>query len=334
MEPKFSIIVPIYKVGQYLEECLQSLIVQETVNYEIILVDDGSPDNCPAICDEFASKNNITRVIHKKNGGLVSARKAGALLAKGEYICCVDGDDFISSEYLKTITEIVDNYNPDVICFDYYKYSSETSIKANSYANLVSGLYDKNMISKAIFPSLIADVNGGYFLPTVWSKVYKRQLYFTNQMSVDDKITMGEDGACTIPIMYQANTIYLCDEPLYYYRLNNESMTKGHKRYDWENQLLIAKQLYNAIDCKKFDFQDQMYRRIARGFFNTAKSQFNQKSKYKVVKRDIIEHMKAPLFEGAINNCHFNSSMKTRLIEICLKKRFVFLMYLLNLFSI
>ena len=333
MNPKFSIIVPIYNVGKYLKQCLESLVNQEETNYEIILVDDGSPDDCPAICDEYASQYSFIQVIHKKNGGLVSARKAGALLSKGKYICCVDGDDFISNNYIGILSELVDTYNPDVICFDYYKYSSEMCTKANSNKNIDPGLYDKQMISKTVFPKLIADVNGTYFLPTVWSKVCKRQLYLPNQMSVDDEITMGEDGACTIPIMYQADTVYFCSQPLYYYRLNNESMTKGRKRYDWKNQLLIANRLYSIIDSSEFDFQDQINRRIARGFFNTAKSQFNQKTGYRTVKKDIITHINEPVFEKAINNCHFNSGFKMKLIEFCLKKRCVFLIYLLNLIS-
>lgn len=333
MDLKFSIIVPIYKVEQYLQQCIQSLIDLEGNNYEIILVDDGSPDGCPDICDEFASKYSIIRVLHKENGGLVSARKAGALLAKGEYICCVDGDDFVGNDYLKTLTKIVGMYNPDVVCFDYYKYSSNACVEANSYVKLKTGLYNKAMIREYIFPSLIADANGNYFLPTVWSKVCRRELYLSNQINVDDRITMGEDGACTIPIIYQANTLFLCNEPLYYYRLNNNSMTKGKKRYDWENQLLIANHLYNLVDCDQYDFQNQMHRRIARGFFNTAKSQFNQNVSYITAKKDIIEHMDEPVFGNAIKNCHFRSGLKMKLVEFCLKKRSVFLIYLLNLTS-
>ena len=217
--------------------------------------------------------------------------------------------------------------------FDYYKYSTDTCTKADSYARLQTGLYKKEMIREHIFPRLIADGNGSYFLPTVWSKICRRELYLSNQINVNDRITMGEDGACTIPMIYQANTLFICSEALYYYRLNNESMTKGRKRYDWENQRLIANLLYNAVDCSQYDFQDQMCRRIARGFFNTAKSQFNQKTGYRTVKKDIIIHINEPVFEKAISNCHFNSGLKMKLIEFCLKKRCVFLIYLLNLIS-
>ena len=101
MERRYSIIVPIYKIEQYITQCIESIIHQTYKNIEIILVDDGSYDNCPVICDEYALKDDRIKVIHKENGGLVSARKAGALEATGDYICCVDGDDYIAENYIE-----------------------------------------------------------------------------------------------------------------------------------------------------------------------------------------------------------------------------------------
>lgn len=90
-----SIIVPIYKVQEYLNECIESIVNQTYKNIELILVDDGSPDKCPQMCDEWAGKDNRIRVIHKENGGLSSARNAGLDIIKGEYVAFVDSDDFI-----------------------------------------------------------------------------------------------------------------------------------------------------------------------------------------------------------------------------------------------
>ena len=101
MKRRYSIIVPIYKIEQYITQCIESIIHQTYKNIEIILVDDGSDDNCPVICDEYALKDDRIKVIHKENGGLVSARKAGALEATGDYICCVDGDDYIAENYIE-----------------------------------------------------------------------------------------------------------------------------------------------------------------------------------------------------------------------------------------
>ena len=117
MKPRFSIIIPIYKVEDFLHKCVDSLLCQDYSNMEIILVDDGSPDSCPQICDDYAKQDNRIKVIHKANGGLVSARQAGCEVAEGDYIIAVDGDDWVADNYFETLDKIVDVYCPDIICF-------------------------------------------------------------------------------------------------------------------------------------------------------------------------------------------------------------------------
>ncbi|MBQ6728034.1 MAG: glycosyltransferase [Clostridia bacterium] len=333
MDPKFSFVVPIYKVDRFLKECIDSLIAQKNNAFEIILVNDGSPDNCPDICNQYASKWSNIKVIHKKNGGLVSARKDGAKISRGEYVCCVDGDDMVSDDYLEILTQIIDMYNPDVVCFDYIRHTPNGNTFVNSYGNLNEGLYGKERIEREIFPWLIMDSCGNYFLPTVWSKVFKRELYLKHQMMVNEKITMGEDGACTIPIMIQAESIYVSRSQLYYYRNNDDSMTNGRKIYSWENQELIDELLYKATEDSRYDFSEQLSRRITRGFFNTAKSQFNSDGNYSTIRKDILDHISFPIFESAINNCHFSKGLKVKIMETCLKKRLVLPIYIMNKLS-
>ena len=112
-----SIIVPIYNVEQYLSRCVDSLTHQTYPNIEIILIDDGSPDKCGAICDEYARRDKRVRVIHKSNGGLSDARNKGLDIAKGEYVMFVDSDDWIESETCKAVADCINNYNVDVVSF-------------------------------------------------------------------------------------------------------------------------------------------------------------------------------------------------------------------------
>ena len=109
-----SVIVPVYKVEQYLDKCVESIVNQTYRNLEIILVDDGSPDNCPAMCDGWAKRDYRIKVIHKANGGLSDARNAGIEVAQGEYICFVDSDDYLESNYLKELIETKKKY-PDFV---------------------------------------------------------------------------------------------------------------------------------------------------------------------------------------------------------------------------
>lgn len=110
MEPLISIIIPIYNVEKYLRRCVDSILCQSYHNLEIWLVDDGSPDGCPAICDEYAGKDKRVKVIHKKNGGLSDARNVAIDVATGEYICFVDSDDYVASTYVETLYALIDKY--------------------------------------------------------------------------------------------------------------------------------------------------------------------------------------------------------------------------------
>lgn len=110
-----SVIVPVYKVEKYLDKCVQSIIQQTYQNFELILVDDGSPDNCPKMCDEYARKyNDKIKVLHKKNGGLSDARNAGTMIAKGEYVTYIDSDDYVAENYLEKLYNIMKDNNADI----------------------------------------------------------------------------------------------------------------------------------------------------------------------------------------------------------------------------
>ena len=114
-----SVIVPVYKVEKYLRRCLDSLAAQTLDDIEIIIVDDGSPDGCPAICDEYAAKDARMKVVHKENGGLLSARKAGFAASKGDYIGFVDGDDWVEPDTFLNMYKAVCENSPDMVLSDF-----------------------------------------------------------------------------------------------------------------------------------------------------------------------------------------------------------------------
>lgn len=115
MNTKISIIVPIYNVEKYLLRCIESVLSQDYTDFELILVDDGSPDRCPQICDEYAKRDSRIKVIHKKNGGLVSARQAGFLLAKGKYILHLDSDDWLMPHAITTLYNYAEQGDYDIV---------------------------------------------------------------------------------------------------------------------------------------------------------------------------------------------------------------------------
>lgn len=329
--PRFSVIVPIYGVELYINQCVDSLISQSYSDVEIILVDDGSRDNCPRICDDYARQDVRIRVIHKPNGGLVSARQAGCEIACGEYILNVDGDDWVTPDYFRELDHVVEKYYPDYICFGAYKVREDD--KTEVFCNAPSGFYSENEIIEKIFPMLVEDHDGRYFSPSIWSKAIKREIYYKAQMSLNPKIKIGEDHACTKPALYQAKNMYVLDKCLYNYRINPLSMTKERKAFDWHGPELIGRHFEKEIGDRCKDVQAQINRNVVHNLFNVCVSQFNRKDKYSVIKKEILEKLSMPYYHDAIRNCHYGNGSKGKIAHMVLKYRCVALMHLYNMYN-
>lgn len=235
-QPLFSIIVPIYKVEKYLSQCIDSILAQTFEDFELILIDDGSPDNCPAICDAYAGKDGRIRVIHQENGGIVRAREAGILAASGKYICWVDGDDFIAKELLEHLHHILQTQNePDIICFDYCRYyeDSDPHLKPSNDNDPVPGLYDKKRLEREIYPYMLRDSRKKFaayrIYASLWSKCFKREI-IADHYCKDPRITIGDDEAFVYECLFFADTVFCSSEVLYYYRQRSVSIIHGYKK--------------------------------------------------------------------------------------------------------
>ena len=146
---KISVIVPVYRAEQYIVRCVDSILTQKFHDIELILVDDGSPDHCPEICDKYAQKDNRVKVIHQKNGGVAAARNAGLILAQGEYITFVDSDDFIEPDMYQSMIQVADQYDCDVVMCDCIKeFGNRNEIYTH---NIRSGYYNRNQLESEVF---------------------------------------------------------------------------------------------------------------------------------------------------------------------------------------
>lgn len=233
---KISVIVPVYNVEEYIEACLDSIVGQTYRNLEIILVDDGSTDCSGRICDEYAEKDDRIIVIHKENGGLVSARKAGVRLATGEYSSYVDSDDWIDKNAYEKLIKPLSLYHPDILAFGFVKEYSEFKVEKKEI--LSKGLYSKGDFFHEVEMHIM---NNPFFCKaveiSVWSKLFKTHLLKTHQLKVDDRICMGEDLAVVFPSIFDVNSIYIENEVLYHYRVNKKSVC-WNKREDEYNRYL------------------------------------------------------------------------------------------------
>ena len=221
MKTLISIIVPVFNVEQYLEKCIKSILNQTIKELEIILVDDGSTDSSPKICDFFCGQDSRVHVIHKKNGGLVSARKAGIAAATGEYVGYVDGDDWIEPGLYEQMLDYAIRYQADVVETEHFIDAGTASTRVKS--KLGYGRYDAG----DLIPIMLCDkdFNECRIPPFLWSKLFKRCLLEKHQMQVNEDLFCGEDIAVTYPYILEAESVYIADYAGYHYVQRSDSMT-------------------------------------------------------------------------------------------------------------
>lgn len=258
--PAVSIIVPVYKVEPYLQRCVDSLRNQTLQDIEIILVDDGSPDNCPQICDAFAEIDSRIRVIHKQNGGLSSARNAGLRVAQGQYIGFVDSDDMADPDMYRSMLEIAVREQVDFVMSDYLRIpeSGEPYLKTLSIRD---GRYSKEDIRKDIFPQLIMGENVDYGpLLSVWHCLYRADFLRNNGITFDDEVRWSEDNLFSSIVGYCANSFYyMKGHGLYHYYQNPGTITTSYRRSAWEVYCTMNRRLHKVFDpVGDFDFSRQL----------------------------------------------------------------------------
>ena len=264
--PKISIVVPIYKVERYLNECVDSIINQTLKDIEIILVDDGSPDKCPQICDEYAAKDSRIKVIHKENGGYGTACNRGIAEATGDYIGLVESDDWIEpTMYEKLYNQIV-KFDADVCVGSFYEYKSK-SIFPNgthdkTYMETIENIDDTKLFSIIDFPFLYT------VHPSVWSKLYKSSFIKTLKFDETPK-TSFQDGPFITEVYCKTDKIIGLKDFIYHYRVDNEAASSTSARKDKKLiQILDSWQIAKSI-LIKYNMFEQLKEEF---FFQASKS--------------------------------------------------------------
>lgn len=226
MQPCFSLILPVYNVEAYLDRCMRSILEQDFQDYEIILVDDGSPDRCGEICDGYARKYSHVHVIHKPNGGLSSARNAGLQAAKGEYIWFIDSDDWIEPGALSLLREVCDAHRPDAVKFNHSRVSggNREEVRCNVPAGVHEGEAQMNALIERAFCA------GGKFVLSAWSYVYRRALLEENRCAfVSEREVGSEDYLFNLSLMPRIRKLLMLDAALYNYDKREGSLTQRYR---------------------------------------------------------------------------------------------------------
>lgn len=213
MNPLISVIVPIYNVEKYLARCVDSIVNQTYKNLEIILVDDGSPDSCPQMCDDYAKKDSRIKVVHKKNGGLSDARNAGMAVAKGEYISFIDSDDYVSDDFFECLLDVMNKENSDIAECSVVKFYED-----NRFDEFSDDLSVKTYDTQDAMSALIAE---NPFHQHVWNKLYKTELVKDIPYAVGK---LNEDEFWTYQVFGRANKVSKLNKTMYYYFQRNSSI--------------------------------------------------------------------------------------------------------------
>lgn len=213
--PLVTVVIPVYNVERYLEECLASVINQTYRNIEIILINDGSTDSSGAIADKIAKKDLRLQVIHKINGGLSEARNIGIKIAKGEYITFIDSDDYIDKKFIDTLLHSAFKFDADIIQCDNTRKANLMGSGINKTISITGvEAFEKLMKYKTLSP-------------TVWAKLYKLSLFKNNGLSFPIG-RLHEDTALLYKLVYFSQQITHISFTLYYYRINNTSIMNSH----------------------------------------------------------------------------------------------------------
>lgn len=297
----FSIIVPVYKVDYTkLKNCINSLISQTYSNIEIILVDDGSPDECPKICDEYANKYNFVKVIHQKNKGLSGARNSGVRNCTGDYYTFVDGDDYLTKDAISTFSQYINCNKCDVFCSRLIPASKTEDI--GSYPYVFNKVYSDEK-EKEYLKAMLLNFNGNN--NSACGKMYKKS--FTDKLEIyhDEDLKQGaEDLEFNFRVFSHASEIMFISEKVYQCVYSCDSITRS---FSIENEYLILecfKKIKGYINDEDKCIIDNFNNRLIYVIVNTAISGFfnpTNKSSYFIQKKQYLEFISDDLFNIAIN---------------------------------
>lgn len=246
---KISFIVPVYNVEKYLDECVQSILKQTMDDYEIILVNDGSPDNCPAMCVGYEIRYpDKVRVVHKKNGGLASARNAGLRVAKGEYIYFVDSDDYLLEDKVSELYQKAVDYNADVLQTSYFTFDEESGISGTTRTSFETD----RLFTHADMEKELCYASSKRRIIFVWRNLYKRKFLEKYSIMFKDDLLMIEDGPFNMEAFSKAERFVAVDIPVLCYRIRDNSLQRQKYVPDYDKWLYMQwglKLKYYSENC-------------------------------------------------------------------------------------
>lgn len=210
MEQLVSIIVPVYNAEKYLKRCVDSILVQDYPNFELILMDDGSTDASGRICDDYAGQDGRVRVVHKENTGVSDTRNQALEMAKGVYVQFLDSDDWIVPEATRLLVQTMEKYDCDMVISDFYRVSGERLAQKGD-------IEENRVLTRQEFAACMIENPADFYYGVLWNKLYKREIIEANRIRMDISISWCEDFLFNLEYIRHASSFYALQVPIYYY---------------------------------------------------------------------------------------------------------------------
>lgn len=332
-----SVVLPIYNVEKYLRRCLDSVVNQTYKNLEILLINDGSTDNCLKICEEYAKSDNRVKVINKKNAGLGMARNTGIDYAKGEYICFFDSDDYIELNTIEKLYKIIVSEQPEIVCYGFNKVNGEGKITEKNIPQIGKNVFENSDVISKFLPNLISEnpQNGkaSNLNMSAWAAIYSMKLIKENDWKfVSEREIISEDVYSLLSLYKNVKKVAILEEALYYYCENDTSLTNIYRKDRYEKIEYCYKRCVEL--CRKIGYPEEIELRIIYPYIgNTiaalkqivcSSNSFEEKIKElkKIMDNDTIQHVLKISKNNKVN-------MSKKILFFCIRKKMVKLMYLL-----
>ncbi len=248
-EPLISVVLPIYNVEKVLRRCVDSVLNQTYRNLEVILVDDGSPDGCPAICDEYALQDSRIKVIHKQNAGLGYARNTGIENATGKYICFFDSDDYIEPTTLEECCTLAEKENADLVCYGHTEETAEGLVLKNRIPRPAKDIFNGKEIRETLMPMTLAHcakTGEDWDLSlSAWCELFSLETIQKNNFRfVSEREIISEDIYSVLEYYSYCETVAFIKKPFYHYIANPCSLSKSYRADRYEKLKVLAKKMY------------------------------------------------------------------------------------------
>lgn len=329
-KPYFSIVVPIYNVEKYLKRCIDSIINQEFQDYEIILVDDGSPDNCPKICDNLSKSDERITVVHKKNEGLGMARNTGLEAANGKYIFFIDSDDYVMPDLLNDVYKEIEESSPEVVFYGFNRINAKGNVCFQSIPKVEKNVYEgKNEIINEILPDFIStgDKEDKNLLINMGTCCINIDFLKKNNLKfVSEREYISEDIYFYMDVFNYLTKIAFINKPYFCYCQNEGSLTTSYKPDRFERLKYFYKTMQEL--SKQYKYPKVVEERLYGAFISNLMACIKMEvaNRNKSTRKQAFEKAKKiytdEFLQEAVNNYNCtNKSKGWKLFYYCIKKK-------------